>query len=133
MNRTRALFLSSQHKDPEQQRFSPLFKLPFNRGKVTWCGDLNRFTRTSTGVPHISALALHRSLIASQVPTARSIGRSLDVDTLSNGIRWHYCSFLLIPSDGYLQNNHLDRLTFELAYFILDCPQKVQTTWTLTH
>jgi glutamate:GABA antiporter len=26
--------------------------------------------------------------------------------------------FLLIPSDGYLQNNHLDRLTFELTHFV---------------
>jgi amino acid transporter len=26
------------------------------------------------------------------------------------------CYFLLIPSDVYLQNNHLDRLTFELAH-----------------
>jgi amino acid transporter len=28
------------------------------------------------------------------------------------------CYFLLIPSDVYLQNNHLDRLTFELAHFV---------------
>jgi amino acid transporter len=28
------------------------------------------------------------------------------------------CYFLLIPSDGYLQNNHLDRLTFELTHFV---------------
>jgi glutamate:GABA antiporter len=28
------------------------------------------------------------------------------------------CYFSLIPSDGYLQNNHLDRLTFELAHFV---------------
>src|SRR5215471_9715401 len=27
------------------------------------------------------------------------------------------CFFLLIPSDGYLQDNHLDRLTFELTHF----------------
>ncbi len=28
------------------------------------------------------------------------------------------CYFLLIPSDVYLQNNHLDRLTFELTHFV---------------
>jgi glutamate:GABA antiporter len=28
------------------------------------------------------------------------------------------CSFLLIPSDSYLKNNHLDRLTFELIHFV---------------
>jgi amino acid transporter len=28
------------------------------------------------------------------------------------------CYFLLIPSDEYLQNNHLDRLTFELTHFV---------------
>ncbi len=28
------------------------------------------------------------------------------------------CYFLLIPSDVYLQNNHLNRLTFELAHFV---------------
>jgi glutamate:GABA antiporter len=28
------------------------------------------------------------------------------------------CYFLLIPSDIYLQNNHLDRLTFELTHFV---------------
>jgi len=28
------------------------------------------------------------------------------------------CYFLLIPSDVYLKNNHLDRLTFELAHFV---------------
>ncbi len=28
------------------------------------------------------------------------------------------CYFLLIPSEVYLQNNHLDRLTFELAHFV---------------
>ena len=28
------------------------------------------------------------------------------------------CYFLLIPNDVYLQNNHLDRLTFELAHFV---------------
>jgi glutamate:GABA antiporter len=28
------------------------------------------------------------------------------------------CFFLLIPSDVYLQNNHLDRLTFELTHFL---------------
>jgi amino acid transporter len=28
------------------------------------------------------------------------------------------CYFLLIPSDIYLQNNNLDRLTFELAHFV---------------
>jgi glutamate:GABA antiporter len=28
------------------------------------------------------------------------------------------CYFLLIPSDGYLKNNHLDRLTFELTHFV---------------
>jgi len=28
------------------------------------------------------------------------------------------CYFLLIPSDVYLQNNHLDRLTFELSHFV---------------
>lgn len=28
------------------------------------------------------------------------------------------CYFLLIPSDGYLQNNQLDRLTFELTHFV---------------
>ncbi len=28
------------------------------------------------------------------------------------------CYFLLIPSDAYLQVNHLDRLTFELAHFV---------------
>jgi glutamate:GABA antiporter len=27
------------------------------------------------------------------------------------------CYFLLVPSDMYLQNNHLDRLTFELTHF----------------
>jgi hypothetical protein len=85
---TFALFLSSQRKDPENHCFSLLFKLPFKRGNITWCGDLNRFTRKPAGVPHLSALALHISLIASQVPAARRIGGSLDVDSLSNGIRW---------------------------------------------
>ncbi len=28
------------------------------------------------------------------------------------------CYFLLIPSEVYLQNNHLDRLTFELTHFV---------------
>jgi len=28
------------------------------------------------------------------------------------------CYFLLIPSDVYLKNNHLDRLTFELTHFV---------------
>jgi hypothetical protein len=28
------------------------------------------------------------------------------------------CYFLLIPSDVYLQNNHLDRLTFDLTHFV---------------
>ena len=28
------------------------------------------------------------------------------------------CYFLLIPGDGYLQNNHLDRLAFELTHFV---------------
>jgi len=28
------------------------------------------------------------------------------------------CYFLLIPSDVYLQNNNLDRLTFELTHFV---------------
>jgi len=28
------------------------------------------------------------------------------------------CYFLLIPNDVYLQNNHLDRLTFELSHFV---------------
>ncbi len=28
------------------------------------------------------------------------------------------CYFLLIPSEGYLQHNHLDRLTFELVQFV---------------
>ena len=28
------------------------------------------------------------------------------------------CYFLLIPSDVYLQNNYLDRLTFELTHFV---------------
>ena len=28
------------------------------------------------------------------------------------------CYFILIPSDVYLQNNHLDRLTFELTHFV---------------
>jgi amino acid transporter len=28
------------------------------------------------------------------------------------------CFFLLLPSDVYLQKNHLDRLTFELAHFV---------------
>jgi glutamate:GABA antiporter len=29
------------------------------------------------------------------------------------------CYFLLVPNDAYLQNNHLDRLTFELTHFVL--------------
>jgi amino acid transporter len=28
------------------------------------------------------------------------------------------CYFLLIPTDIYLQHNHLDRLTFELTHFV---------------
>jgi glutamate:GABA antiporter len=28
------------------------------------------------------------------------------------------CYFLLIPTDVYLQNNRLDRLTFELTHFV---------------
>ena len=28
------------------------------------------------------------------------------------------CYFLLIPSNVYLQNNHLDRLMFELTHFV---------------
>jgi hypothetical protein len=28
------------------------------------------------------------------------------------------CYFLLFQSDVYLQNNHLDQLTFELAHFV---------------
>jgi hypothetical protein len=28
------------------------------------------------------------------------------------------CDFWLIPSDGYLQNKHLDRLTIELTHYV---------------